>query len=344
MTYKFIQSYLASKQVKGLILQVAFCVAPLALVAVSLGAEALAKQSEASSPAVEKEIMVGPELPYAFFQKPSTAGPHPAIIVLGGAEGGDQTARRKAKLFTEQGFAVLGLPYYLSDTSPLRVAFPKLPGTFDAIPVDQVETAKAWLQQRTDIRHDDIGIYGVSKGAEMALLSGSLIDGFAAIAAIVPSDVVWEGWGTGTTPGTVSSFSWRGQPLPFVPYKGMQEEFAAAAEQGRLIRFRDFHDRGRHASPAAVTKARIAIDRIDEPVLVAGGDADIVWNSGEMAQIIAERRADAGLPTVSLVFLNAGHLLSGTGEDATFASEEDLAAQKTIWPATVQFFRDHLMN
>lgn len=319
-------------------------IAALALLAGSLGTEAEAKQAEASNSATGQEIAVGPQLPYAFFQKPASSGPHPVIIVLGGAEGGDTTARSKAALFTEQGFAVLGLPYYLSDTSRERAEFEKLPGTFDAIPVDQVEAARDWLLQRSDIRHDDIGIYGVSKGAEMALLSGSLIDGFAAIAAIVPSDVVWEGWGTGTTPGTVSSFSWRGQPLPFVPYKGMLEEFAAAAKEERLIRFRDFHDQGRHANPVTVTKARIAVERIDEPVFVAGGDADMVWNSGEMAQIIAERRAEAGLQTVSLVFLRAGHQLSGIGEPGEYLTEEDVAAQKSIWPATLRFFRDNLMD
>lgn len=306
--------------------------------------EAAGQQTDETRSATATEINVGPELPYAFFQTPSAPGPHPAIIVLGGAEGGDQTARLKAKLFTQQGFAVLGLPYYLSDTSPYRSEFEQLPGTFNAIPVDQVEVAKAWLERRPDVRPDRIGIYGVSKGAEMALLSGSLIDGFAAIAAIVPSDVVWEGWGTGIKPGTISSFSWRGEPLPFVPYKGMQKEFASAAKEKRLIRFRDFHDRGRHANPGLAMKARIAVERIDEPVLVAGGDADIVWNSGEMAQFIAERRADAGLSTRSLVFLNAGHLLSGAGDGSDDVSDEELEAQKSIWPATLEFFRENLME
>lgn len=95
-----------------------------------------------------------------------------------------------------------------------------------------------------------------------------------------------------------------------------------------------------------VQPARIRVEDIAVPVLVAGGDQDTTWASGEMAQAIAERRALTGLPTVSLVFDFAGHALSGTGEQATTAtyrySEADLAAQEVAWPATIAFLDEHL--
>ncbi|MDJ0644326.1 MAG: acyl-CoA thioester hydrolase/BAAT C-terminal domain-containing protein, partial [Erythrobacter sp.] len=180
-----------------------------------------------------------------------------------------------------------------------------------------------------------------SKGAEFALLAGTKIEGFAAIAAIVPSDVVWEGWGAGEP---VSSFSWNGTPLPYVPYDGMNEEFANPTGPDGRPRLRLPHDKGRNANPARAVAARIPVESIDEPVLVAGGDADLVWNSGEMAQIIAERRAAAGLATVSLVFTDAGHSLSGDGSPREGAREADIAAQQVIWPATLRFFEEHLKD
>ncbi|MEM1194837.1 MAG: acyl-CoA thioester hydrolase/BAAT C-terminal domain-containing protein [Pseudomonadota bacterium] len=313
----------------------------LPILALALSSPALAQ----SGPLVnETEIPVSDKLPGAFFAVPEGDGPFPAIIILGGSEGGDRAARSLAKRFLAQDYAVLGLPYYSPAWAGNPQQFPGLPKAFANIPVDMAETARDWLKARKDVRAEDIAIYGVSKGAEFALLAGSKIDGFAAIAAIVPSDVVWEGWGPGTSTGKSSSFSWRGEPLEFVPYSGMEEEIAKFAKPGETARLRLPHDRGRNANPLLAVKARIKVTDIDEPVLVAGGDADNVWNSGEMAQAIAERRAEARLPTVSLVFTDAGHSLSGTGKPNEYSSDEEIAAQKIIWPATLDFFATHLKD
>lgn len=310
----------------------------LPILAIALTAPLAADPGPAVS---DTEIMVGETLTGAFFATPEGEGPFPAIILLGGSEGGDRGARGSAKRFLAQGYAVLGMPYYSPAWGDQKQQFPGLPRAFANIPVDRAETARAWLAARSDVRGEDIGIYGVSKGAEFALLAGEKIEGFAAIAAIVPTDVVWEGWGAGET---VSSFSWQGEPLPFVPYEGMGEEFANPTGPNGRPRLRLPHDKGRNANPDRAVAARIAVDRIDEPVLVAGGDADLVWNSGEMAQIIAERRAEAGLPTVSLVFTDAGHSLSGDGSPREGARDADIAAQQAIWPATLAFFAEHLKD
>lgn len=316
---------------------------PLVL-AVSLSlASPLSAQETApdAPPEAQAEIVVGESLPGAFFMKPEGEGPFPAIILLGGSEGGDRGARGKAPDFLAEGYAILGLPYYSPAWGDQPQQFPGLPRAFAEIPVDSAETAKEWLSARSDIRSDDIGIYGVSKGAEFALLAGSKIDGFAAIAAIVPTDVVWEGWGTGDG-SRPSSFSWRGEALPFVPYEGMNEEFANPTGPNGRPRLRLPHDKGRNANPERAVAARIDVASIDEPVLVAGGDADLVWNSGEMAQNIAEIRAEARLPTVSLVFTDAGHALSGTGQPSERRAPADTEAQKVIWPATLAFFEEQL--
>ncbi|RJY10212.1 dienelactone hydrolase [Aurantiacibacter aquimixticola] len=277
-------------------------------------------------------------MPGAFLHLPGGEGPHPVIIVLGGSEGGDSSARTFAERFGDHGYAVLGLPYYSPRPEGSDGHIPGLPRAFAKIPVDYLEQANAWLATRHDIRSDAVGLYGVSKGAEMALLAGTLIDGFAAIAAIVPSDVVWEGWGAGET---TSSFSWRGKALPFVSYEGMGQEFANPTGPEGRPRLRLPHDKGRNANPDRAVLARIPVEQIDEPVLVAGGDADLVWNSGEMAQAIAERRIAAGLPTVSLVFTDAGHYLSGHGSRET-GNPANQFAQAEIWPATLAFFAEHL--
>ena len=316
----------------------------LAALVLAIGAPVAAQPGPAVSPT---EVEIGDALPYAFFAKPEGDGPFPALILLGGSEGGDGSARRFASAFLEQGYAVLGLPYYSPAYFGRPQQLPGLPKAFDALPLDNLETARNWLRGREDVRSAAIGIYGVSKGAEMALAGASRIDGFAAVAAIVPSDVIWEGWGPETKPGEPSSFSWRGEALPFVPYLGMEAEFAKYADPVATVRLRTPQDAGRRANPDRVPNARIRVEDIDEPVLVAGGDADNTWNSGLMAQNIAERRAEASdLETVAMIFPDAGHALSGTGKqltEGTFRySEANLAAQRKIWPATLEFFAEHL--
>ena len=317
------------------------------LLALFLLAVAAPLAAEPGPPVSANEIAVGESLPYAFFASPEGAGPHPAVILLGGSEGGDRSARDFAPRFLEEGYAVLGLPYYSPAYFGQEQQLPGMERAFSSIPLDMLETARDWLRARADVRADAIGIYGVSKGAEFALAGASRIEGFAAVVAIVPSDVIWEGWGPGTKEGEPSSFSWRGEALPFVPYLGMQAEFAKYADPEAVVRLRTPHDAGRAANPDRVPAARIRVEEIDEPVLVAGGHEDNVWDSGAMTQNIAERRAEAGgLETVALVYPEAAHALSGMGKQRTEGefrySEADLAAQREIWPATLEFLAKHL--
>ena len=242
---------------------------------------------------------------------------------------------------------MLGLPYYVPPYLPSNPALAGLPAAFASIPLDRLATARDWLRGRRDVRADRIGIYGASKGAEFALAGAQRIPGFAAIAAIVPSDVIWEGWGPGIREGQSSSFAWRGRALPFVPYIGMAEEFAKFGRPGETPRLRTPQDAGRHANPGRVEPARIRVETIAAPVLVAGGDQDPVWASGEMAQAIAERRAAAGRATTVFIFPDAGHALTGTGTPPAGGARSqtaaaDLAAQRVLWPATLAFFAQNL--
>lgn len=277
--------------------------------------------------------------PGAFLVLPAGVARPPVIIVLGGSEGGDGAARQKAPLFVAEGYAVLGLPYYSPAYGNQPQQVPGLPKAFVDVPLDLVERARDWLRARGDVDGTRIGLYGVSKGAEFALAAAARIDGLAAVAAIVPSDVVWEGWGDGRPEGTSGSFAWRGETLPLVPYLGMTAEFAKFGTD-QVVRLRTPQDAGRRARPDAAAKARIRVEDIDEPVLVAGGERDDVWASGEMARAIAERRAAAGRETVLFDFPNAGHALSGAGEGEPSGDDgaANLAAQKVVWPATLAFF------
>ncbi len=250
------------------------------------------------------------EFPGAVFATLPGSPRRPAIIVLGGSEGGGRTARNSSPRFASQGFAVLGLPYYSPGSSEREI--PELPAAFADIPVDRLNAAFEWLKHRPEVDASRVALVGGSKGAEFALIAASRFKWITSVVANVPSDVVWEGWGPGVEPGTRSSFALDGKPLPFVPYVEFAEEFAGF-RTGRDVKMRRFQDKGRAANPAAAVKARIEVEKFRGPLLVVGGHDDQVWASGMMAQNIAERRTAAGLETVALIFPEAGHFLSGNG-------------------------------
>ncbi|NRA57640.1 MAG: dienelactone hydrolase, partial [Phycisphaerales bacterium] len=100
------------------------------------------------------------------------------------------------------------------------------------------------------------------------------------------------------------------------------------------------HDAGRLANPDRVEAARIRVEDIDEPVMVVGGDADEVWDSGHMVRNIAETREAAGLVTRLIVDREAGHGLSGHA--FTPLSEADARVRAEAFPAMIAFFREHL--
>jgi dienelactone hydrolase len=245
----------------------------------------------------------------------------PALIVLGGSEGGSMITR-DAPHFASHGYAVLALPYYsppqwgAAGQTPAEL--PGLPATFTNIPVERLQAARDWLAQQPEVDASRIGLIGTSKGAEFALLAATKMNWMRAIVAYVPTDVVWEGWGQGVAEGSASSFSWKGEPWPFVPYKDFGAEFGGFAT-GQDVKIRRPHDKGRAATaPERIAAARIPAERIDAPLMVVGGGDDQVWASGEMAQaLVNARKQQTKHETVAVVDPDAGHFLTGTGTGPT---------------------------
>ncbi len=291
-----------------------------------------------------------PGFPGAVYSAIPGPGKRPVLIILGGSEGGSSAAREMAPNFAARGFAVFGLPYYspAAWNNPVR-ELPSLPQSFVDIPVDRLALARAWLMTRKDVDANRIGILGFSKGAEFVLIAASKMKWISSVVAIVPSDVVWQGWGPDVVPADSarSSFSYEGKALPFVPNKDFLQEMAGF-QTGADVRYRRPYDKGRAAFPAAAVSARIRVEDFKGPMLVAGGIEDQMWASGMMAQNIAERRAGAKLETVALIYTDAGHGLTGNGWVPTTqynagpfktggTAEANARAQAEIWQTTLAF-------
>jgi dienelactone hydrolase len=273
-----------------------------------------------------------------------------ALIVMGGSEGGSASVNDTAMRFASRGFAVMSLPYYSPASWPtMKQEVPELPKSFVDIPLEKLNAARDYLRSRSDVDGERIGIYGVSKGAEFVMLAATHLPWVKSAVAIVPTDVVWEGWGDDIAPGARASFAFNGKPFAFTPYKDFGQEFMGY-QTGDDVFIRRPQDKGRAANPAAAAAARIPIERYKGALMIVGGQDDQVWSSGMMSHNIAERRAEAKLETVSLIYPDAGHYLSGDGWSPTTqynvgsgksggTPAGNAAAQAEAWVKTLEFLK-----
>lgn len=123
---------------------------------------------------------------------PNQASPGaPAVVVLGGSEGGEAT-------FTAQALALAGYP-------ALALGYfeePGLPSCLCSIPLEYFAKAVRWLRDQPVARGRHLALLGASRGAEGALLIASYEPGlFDAVVASSPSSVVESAFIPGS-PGT----------------------------------------------------------------------------------------------------------------------------------------------
>ncbi len=248
---------------------------------------------------------------YAF---PASASRLPTIILLHGSEGGSaEGARSLATRFAGQGYAAFALNYFAWDTA--RLDGP--PNHHVNQPIELLGDVREWLAGRDEVDPDRLGLYGHSKGAEYAVLAATYYPWIKAVAACVPSDAVWEGYGIGdgrNTPDPAlvwpeqrSSWSWKDRPIPYIPLYGF--------EQRKWFDNTERYSVSRTDHPAETKGALIAIEQSNARFLLLGGGRDEVWASGDMAERLAERLRAAGRAKQARVrvYARAGHQICGDG-------------------------------
>ncbi len=233
---------------------------------------------------------------------PHGNGKHPAMILLGGSEGGNSMAPL-AKVFAAHGYVAASVAYFGE------------PGTqagLGNVPGDTVKRAIAALTARPDVDAAHIGILGVSKGGEFALLAASTYPQIKAVVAIVPSPIAYMGLGQGDIP-TGCSWSRDGKPLPCVaPDAAAGMAIGAAAEANRPIVLKPLYDASRGDDAAATKAAFFPLERSAGPVLCLAGADDQMWNSPEHCNLAMHYLKAHHHPyaDAAVSYPNAGHLFA----------------------------------
>jgi pimeloyl-ACP methyl ester carboxylesterase len=153
-------------------------------------------------------------------------------------------------------------------------------------------------------RNDRLAVMGISRGAEAALLLGTLDDRIDAVVGLSPSAYAW-GWidnGRQTSPWT-----WQGEPLPFVPF---DLDWKPDDDPPSYI---EHYRQSLKKYAAEAEAAQIPAERFRGDLLLLAGGDDRLWPSVEFAEQIATRRGS--LRTEVLVSGQAGHRPLFPGEE-----------------------------
>jgi dienelactone hydrolase len=210
------------------------------------------------------------------FTPPGTGTRRPAVMTLGGSEGGIVTAALVAQALASHGYPALAVAYFGAPGSTAA----GLPTSLTNIPLEYFAGALRWLAHRPGVDPKTIDVYGVSRGGELALLLGAdFPDLVYGVIAASPSSVVNAGLPDTGAP----AWTLHGRPVPHVP----------PAAYG--------------VPDPLETDAVIPVEKITGPVALLCGDDDRLWPSCPSVQAIAARLGDH--PHLDLPEPAAGHLV-----------------------------------
>jgi dienelactone hydrolase len=285
---------------------------------------------------------------------PAGATACPAVLVVGGSDGGNYF-RWVAALFAAHGFAALGLSYFAEDDLPAELV---------EIPLEYFAEAITWLRGRKEVGGRRVGVIGPSRGGELVLLLGATVPEVAAVAALAPSSL--SGGGVGSSPVAMTRSAWTldGKPLPMVPPRFDAEAmraFGVAMATGAPMAMMPGFRRLLANAGADVETAAIPVERIRGPILLLSGGDDQVWPSSHFAEMIVARLRAKGFayPVEHLSYPHAGHTSSfppclptsvtwwghpqvPLALEMGGSPRANAEASADAWPRIVAFFRQHL--
>jgi dienelactone hydrolase len=285
---------------------------------------------------------------------PVPRGTLPAVITLGGSGGGLDW--ETAAALAGHGYAALALPYF---------GFEPLPRSLNSIPLEYFEGALRWLARRPEVDPRRIAVHGISRGGELALLLAVRFPEICAVVSVVPGSVVWQGAGKDRGGrAAVSTWTFRGKELPFVPYRmfpfKLKQAFRVIALR-RAVEFLPLH-RASLRDRVAAERAAIPAEQIRGPVLLISAGDDRLWPSSEMSRDVVQRLATrrGSPPCVHLDYPTAGHMIRlphtpattleskhlGLGVEVAFGGtpEANARARVDAWQKTLEFLNEHLQH
>lgn len=247
---------------------------------------------------VTSETVDGESFGGSIYEPPGNE-PAPAVVVLHGSSG--KPADTRAQLLASHGFAALAVQYF-----DWQGQHDSLPAELVEVPLESIENAVEWMHERDGVRGPNVGLWGTSKGGELALLVGSRLESVGPVVSVNGSGIVWAGISQREFPPG-PSWTADGEPVSYVPYTDDHSVWDVQPpmemEPGYSQSFED-------ADEETVAEATIAVESIAGPVLLVSGGADRMWDSVRLQEVAANRLDRHDCEYDHLVYSDAGHAIT----------------------------------
>ncbi|MDO0929845.1 acyl-CoA thioester hydrolase/BAAT C-terminal domain-containing protein [Streptomyces sp. TG1A-8] len=256
-----------------------------------------------------------------------TRGSEVGVLVLAGSSG--RIERERARILAQQGIAALAIRWFGGPGQS--------PGICE-VPLETFTAAVDFLRLGGARR---IGILGVSKGAEAALLTAVHDPRVDVAIALSPTSRVWCNVGPGRDGAHYpyrSSWTWQERPLPFVP---MDDSWTPTEPDSGPVAIRGWYELSERSFSHLLSPAEIPVDMARADLLLVAGGDDAMWPSLPFAEQLAQRRLSAGAAVRLIARDDAGHRPRLPGENPASASprfqyggtpEADALLGKAAWP------------
>lgn len=247
---------------------------------------------------------------------PKAAGPHPAVLVVGGSGGRMDWAAEAASLLASHGFVALALAYF---------GMEGLPPTLDRIPLEYFGRALDWLVAQPEVAPERIAVCGMSRGGELALLLGATFPALRAVVAWAPSGVVHGAY----PPSGHSAWTWQGRELPFSDTNApVLHAIEVERIQGPVMCIVGEAD----ALWPAAKLTDVALRRLRETGFPHRVELLSYPDAGHFL----------GWPNVATTMMRFRHPVSGEELDRGGSAEGTARARQDAWPRMLAFLRDSL--
>jgi dienelactone hydrolase len=148
-----------------------------------------------------------------------------------------------------------------------------------------------------------LGVLGLSKGAEAALLLAASEPKIEVVVGLAPTHVVWSAVCPDGHRPQRSSWTVAGEPVPFIPY----DDNWSPETDAEPIAYRGMYAQSLRKHAELVPDAEIPVERIKGQLLLAAGEDDQLWPSATFAEHIVRRRIEHGQHTTLVTHPRAGH-------------------------------------
>lgn len=213
------------------------------------------------------------------------AGSDKGIILMLGDSSEDRMAVCGAKWLQENGCHVMAM-------SPDKKDY-----GHHNYPLERFEKAISFMKRQGC---EKLGVIGASTTGMLALIAASYFSDLTLTVAFTPSDFVMEGFyqdgkdGMRERPGDgESSVSWRGEPLPYLPYAYRHPQYWQKIQEesksgGDFIASRKMFDESERLHPIR-EEEKIKVERIKGRIICIGAEDDVLWDTCKYIRRMEER-------------------------------------------------------